>query len=518
MKWILSLFVLWSTMAHAVDPPTCPTDEEMLEPTAYLKLLSLDLRGVVPTIEEYEQVVALGDVPEEWIDQWISEEPFVERIVRFHKDLLWNNVSDTSLLSAAFRFRTTNGVYWRTAPSDDYRGQTTYCGDFEATMDYSEDEEFGYPVPVELEDGTLQEGWVWVSPYWDPENPIRVCAYDAQQREYSPTGTRCDSTDAPADTDCGCGPDLRWCALSNTHLKVSEGFTKDLDLRVADNIREDRSYVDLLTGRYGYVNGPMVDYLKHRRDVPATIRLTESPYDIEGLPDLSFTDEENWQRIDLGENHSGILTSPAFLLRFQTNRARSDKFYNAFLCQPFQAPETGLEGLEDATATLDLTARPGCNGCHALLEPAAAYWGRWTEQGAGFLDEALFPPFEESCERCVTEGYTCSDVCRRYYLSDLIANEQLPYLGMLNSYVFLDDEHREHVAEGPELLVKKALGDGRLGQCVSKRAVQHFLSRDLRAEESEWVDALMIDFVASGYRYKTLVKAIVTSDSYRRVR
>ena len=48
----------------------------------------LDLRGVVPTIEEYEQVVALGHVPEEWIDQWLDEEPFVMRMVRYHKDLL----------------------------------------------------------------------------------------------------------------------------------------------------------------------------------------------------------------------------------------------------------------------------------------------------------------------------------------------------------------------------------------------------------------------------------------------
>ena len=27
---------------------------------------------------------------------------------------------------------------------------------------------------------------------------------------------------------------------------------------------------------------------------------------------------------------------------------------------------------------------------HARLEPAAAHWGRWTEQGIGFLDEDRF--------------------------------------------------------------------------------------------------------------------------------
>ena len=83
--------------------------------------------------------------------------------------------------------------------------------------------------------------------------------------------------------------------------KGGEGFTKDLDMRVAENIRQDQSYVELLTGRYGYVNGPMVDYLRHRREVPATIRLTQSPYDIEGLPELSFPKkirgiESIWER------------------------------------------------------------------------------------------------------------------------------------------------------------------------------------------------------------------------------
>ena len=26
----------------------------------------------------------------------------------------------------------------------------------------------------------LDEGWVWVTPYWNPTTPIKVCAFDAE--------------------------------------------------------------------------------------------------------------------------------------------------------------------------------------------------------------------------------------------------------------------------------------------------------------------------------------------------
>jgi hypothetical protein len=510
---IFALLAMLIGVGWSAEPPTCPTDEAWLEPTAYLKAISLDLRGVVPTLEEYETVVEMGAVPEDWIDQWLDSEGFVDRAVRSHRDLFWNNVSDTILLSAAHRFRTTDGIYWRSNTALNYRGAAVFCGNFEATM------VDGYPVPVDQGDGTAIEGWVEVeAPYWDPDNPVKVCAFDAQERAVTTKGTACDSGDGRRDSDCGCGPDLRWCAITSVHRVVSRSFSEDVDRRVAENIRDDASYFDLLTGRFGYVNGPIVDYLRHRTGVPANIRFTEWPIDVEGLPDLAFTDVDEWVRIDLGAHHSGVLTSPAFLLRFQTDRARANRFYNTFMCQPFEAPQSGLNQLDDEAPSLDLTARPGCNGCHALLEPAAAYWGRWTPQGGGYLDDETFPAFNSSCERCVSEGYSCSSECKRYYLSDPLSSEQIPYIGWLNAYAFLDPGHEEHISLGPKLLVSRSLADGRLTECVTKTAVQGLLRRDLRSDEADWLDSLHGDFVNSAYRYRSLIKAIVTSENYRRVR
>ena len=51
---------------------------------------------------------------------------------------------------------------------------------------------------------------------------------------------------------------------------------------------------------------------------------------------------DNWVLIQLDEEHAGVLTRPAYLIRFQTNRGRADRFYTNFLCQPFEPPEEGL--------------------------------------------------------------------------------------------------------------------------------------------------------------------------------
>ena len=204
-------------------------------------------------------------------------------------------------------------------------------------------------------------------------------------------------------------------------------------------------------------------------------------------------------------------------MKFQTNRSRANQFYNAFLCQPFQPPADGLPGLESGDATLDLTKRDGCKYCHSLLEPAASYWGRWTQFGAGYLDPERFPPYNEDCEWCALTGNSCTPECNRYYITDPLASEEDPYIGWMSSYEFRESQHFSHIEEGPAMLVRRSLVDGRLPECVAEKTANWLLGRAVSADERAWVTELAAQFVASDYRYKELVRAIVTSDYYRRV-
>ena len=119
---------------------------------------------------------------------------------------------------------------------------------------------------------------------------------------------------------------------------------------------------------------------------------------------------------------------------------------------------------------------------------------------------------------CAYGGLACGDDCNRYYLNNALSVEELPYLGHLKSYVFRRDDHISHIEAGPQYLVDRNLYDEDLPQCVASRAVHWLMGRAPHEDEAEWVTLLASEFAASGYRFRDLIKAIVTSETYRRVR
>ena len=72
----------------------------------YLRRLSLDLRGHLPSVAEYQYVAQEGAVSPQQIDEMLATEDFVERMRRYHRDLLWVNIDGQRL----------TGNYWRLNP------------------------------------------------------------------------------------------------------------------------------------------------------------------------------------------------------------------------------------------------------------------------------------------------------------------------------------------------------------------------------------------------------------------
>ncbi|MFT4621720.1 MAG: hypothetical protein ACI8PZ_000372 [Myxococcota bacterium] len=513
------MILLLAIASALAAPPTLdePVASSRLTGSDWLRALSLDLRGVIPSVDDYDRLVD-GEVPDLLLDEWLQSEAFADEAVRYHRGLLWPNISDIRLLSNRQRMITSGGIYYRYLVAPNYRGGPISCGDFEAEWD---DE--GRLITRETEEGWIQEGWVWVSPYWAPDTEVKVCAFEAQDDPISPWGTVCNGYDSRYDPNCGCGPNLAWCDTPELgHVQeggyqapVHRSLARDLELRVKRVVAQDLPYTELLTGRTAFVNGPLVHYYTYNLATPAHIRLSELPIEPERLPDLAFTDEDTWVEVELGPEQSGVLTSPAYLMKFQTRRARASRFYDAFLCQPFTPPDGGIADVAEPNPTLDLTQRSGCNYCHALLEPAGAHWGRWSEYGAGYLDPTEFPTFDDACAWCAESGESCSTACNRYYVTDPLSSEEDPFLGMLSSYTFLEDRHASHIETGPSLLVGSTFADGRLPRCSARNAAQWLLGREVIAEEEPWVDELAAAFTSSGYRFSALVRAIVTSDAYR---
>ncbi len=456
----------WAQLSN--EALRCEPDEPELDLHRYLRALSLDLRGVVPTVEEHDAVEAAGEVGEALVDEWLASEEFVVRSVRYHRDLLWNSLSNVRLNNNrvslnSFRVGSGDRIYWRNGHADRYRGTPgrVRCRDVPATFDEAGDIEFEVD-----EEGHRLEGWVLARPYWDPTTPIKVCAYDAQDALTTSEGLDCSTAAALNDAECGCGPDLRWCVPGAVNGAVVGGMAEAMDRRIARLVRDDRPYTELFTDRRAFVNGPIVHFWRHLRAFPRGLQFDPPPVGVEQLPELAYTDIDTWAAVDLSAAHAGVLTDPAFLLRFQTNRARANRYYASFLCQPFAAPPGGLPSPADGCSSQpDLQRRCGCKYCHALLEPTAAHWGRWAEQGVGFLDPTRFPRTRADCEACALRGQQCNAECRRFYVTDSVDPREQPNLGGLRAYEFRRPEHERNVEAGPRLLALSTVTDNRLPMC-----------------------------------------------------
>ena len=528
--WIATGVLLAPVYSQAQDQSgktdelnSCGAEDVRLEKGRYLRAMSLDLRQKLPSLEEYSRVSEDEKGLDELLDDWLASDEFGDRMIRHHRSLIWNNLSSVPLLNTkALLVPDTNGIYWRPDSARTYRGSDVGCRNVASTTDssgeieYQEGERTYMVDNMRVTEQTKREGFVEVEPYWAPGTTIKVCAFDAQQAVTTGAGTSCSSMAGYDDPRCGCGSSLQYCVVQSIVQDVNRAIEQDVDRRIKAVILNDEPYTELFTSRRAYVNGPLVHYYRYQTGFPQDVSLEPAPVDVERLPNLSATAKDTWREIELPPHHAGILTSPAYLLRFPTNRARADRLFNAFMCSPLIPPAGGLV-FNQTRPDPDLQRRDGCKYCHANLEPTAAFWGRWGESGAGYLDPQKFPPRRADCEACARTGEQCSEECRRFYIMDALTVEEEPYLGMLKSYQFRQSVHERHVEEGPKLLVINSVVDSRFGDCVSRKIAARLMGRELLEEENDWLQDLAKTFVSSNYSYKSLVKAILKSENYRRV-
>lgn len=538
---LVSYFVVLAMLAlvpAAISQPAnmdewCPEPDPEQDEHRYLRSLSLDLRGHIPTVEEHAIIDEAGEVPDSLIDEWLESDEFLERVARKHRDLLWNNISNFGYMGNPTALMSTGGLLWRRDQAILYRGaildrdlDDDGINDIRAEApckaEPAEWDEDGNLIFEDMGDGTSREGYVEVTDaFWDIESPATtyyVCAADAQDDLVSPSGTDCSSRQAWNDTECGCGPNLRWCRFGNSEVPVRQAFGAQIDAKVKGIIGNDEPYTNLFYDNTIYLNGPLTFFWKHQAQLSTTILLNPKPVPVEEIPDLPYGETDTWVTLQGSDHHAGVLTSPAYLVRFMSNRGRANRFYNAFLCQPFQPPEDGLPAADDSSAgVLDLQHRDGCKYCHSSLEPSAAHWGRWIEVGGAYLDADEYPAFSQDCYDCAIDG-GCSPICRAYYVTSALNEQEEPYLGWLNAYKFRRDDHMANVEEGPRRMIETTMTDGRFTNCTTRTAAQWLLGREMQEFEEPWIDDLEQGFIDTTHSYRQLVRDIVTSPVYRRVR
>src|SRR5262249_5760653 len=149
----------------------------------------------------------------------------------------------------------------------------------------------------------------------------------------------CASPQGAGQAECGCGPNLRWCEAgdSGTRLAILQAMDEQLLRFTDDVVKNDRPYTDILLAKDMEVNGPISHYLRYQTQTGGGDSILSSPIQNYTVPEIDFTDDMNWVKVDRGQRHAGLLTMAGYLLKFQSDRGRANRFYNAFLCQHFES-------------------------------------------------------------------------------------------------------------------------------------------------------------------------------------
>lgn len=489
----------------------------------YLRRVSLDLRGRVPTVAELSSVVATGAVDQALVRQMLDSEELVEQMRRYHRDLLWTNVIDRRIAQNAWILQGPNGrrrspAYFvpaqvRTAT---YRGAAgAGCLDEPAEIDPATGEIL--TTPDEDDPSIRREGWVEVTPYWAPGTTVRVCAFDAQENltAVDPrNGNQVDCSRSPNVRGCGCGPNLAWCQSGDdrTIQTILLSMNEQL-LRFTDRIvRENRPYTDVILAKDMELNGPIVHWLKNQSQTAGGL-IPSSPAQNHPLPDLEFADA-GWVEVERGQRHSGVLSMPGYLVKFQSNRGRANRFYNAFLCQHFESSAPLPPATDECHREPDLTKRCGCKDCHTTLEPAAGHWGRWAEGGLLPLEEPLFPKYNPACVQ--GGGGRANALCGLFYFTQRDVTDpetEQQYIGLLKPYVYASEQTEQNIEAGPEKIAREAVDSGAFAACTVKRMWSRFMAREPTPEEQTAISDLAEDF-ATDYSLRRLIEQLVARPEY----
>jgi hypothetical protein len=369
-----------------------------------------------------------------------------------------------------------------------------------------------------------REGWAMAdAPYWQASTAqVAACAIEAQTRDVNPvTLTSCDGTGFLSDRACGCGKNFRRCEAGDQSVyNARVAAINEEPVLIADSVlRRDEDYFGILTSRRSFINGVLASLYRDNQAI-GVLAITP-PLERDALPDLAFTaPDDAWVEYVRGENASGVLTTPAWLYRFPTQRARVAQFYEAFLCKSFTPPADAVTPNPEDSCNREnnLAKRCGCNYCHATIEPSGAHWGRFGERNAQYLDPLHFPKFDAKCRDCALAGNTTCDGDCGNYVMQAYDGDGANSLGMLKTYLYRTSSDEPNVAGGPRLLVERMLQSGDLERCTVTRMWREFLGRPMSSDEQTlYMDPLVQGFTDGGHNLKQLIRHVVTTDAYRRI-
>jgi hypothetical protein len=522
------------------DPNDCPLPTA-IDKHRLLRRLSLDLRDTAPTFEEYAAVDAEADVPDAILDAYLASDEYA-KVARNYHELLWLPNLSALRLNGVMKPLSRQGPEDATTPPDEntpfdvsgrrllYRTKGIPATEQRATCANRLQTVNAQGRPVDATGALLtgeREGYVLVHPYWDPDPTarLRVCAYDAQPALTAVVGGKtilCNSDEGMRSTACGCGPELRFCFGAIGEAKIPSrvptpvatiyAAMREQAARISDRVSvvgpSRVPYTDVILSRTVEENGAIAFYRAYTAWTENGVVGYNEPFPAVTTT-RKFYDQTWVARTDA--QGAGILTSNAFLWRFQTNRGRVNRFKIAFAREHYE-PSATSGACSNSSGELDLTKRCLCRDCHLRIEPLAAHWGALVEGGSAVIGNRTRYP--EKRPDCVGNR---SAECVKLYVTD----SAQPNAGSLIALQFADahktgkDDYRKNLAAGPAQAAKELIESGAFARATVHNLYERLVKQELSDKDVE--ETLISGFIAGGYNFPALVKTIVKLPAYRRL-
>lgn len=342
LKWLILVLLSTSTFAGP------------REDLRTLRFLSQALRDRPPTREEAELVYRAEKSIEQLRDEWLTSPAHQERVARFFSDLLgapnFFFVND----DAYFLEQNSEGIWYSPAKGD--------CSAASA---------------------------VTSSAWWkNADESISICSNIVSTQLFvtiNSTYYGCTWTDGFLRAGCGCGPEQILCYPKSIRGQLMDDLSREFQERATYVYSQQLSWKDLLSSSFVYGNRPLAQfYLIHQYVTPWQTAPTST--EIARLRQISMTEKVWFESPAVGAQRSGIVTSPAFMRRFNNGRSRIRALTDALLCHDVDGSlnTSGIDRLVNPDVNAlgqSIVTRPQCATCHYGMDNLASTLFGWNDQG-----------------------------------------------------------------------------------------------------------------------------------------
>lgn len=279
-----------------------------------------------------------------------------------------------------------------------------------------------------------------------------------------------------------CGSDLSRCFIEfedqdvavNSELGTTEAFdsrfsvVKSLAIQpagIATAVAVDNyPYTKILEPGITAVDGAIAHFYRQKHHFDLT-KLNLSNEFLSLVESISLTDTR-FHLINAGRSYDqgGILSTFGWLRRYEKNRTRANQLYERLLCRKFTAELPKIFPQDPG----NLRETPGCEGCHATLDPLADFFKIWGEGGELYSGN-------QSTVSTTFGGQTGN------YISDLAD------------------------------IVKN---DNAFATCTVENVWKWLIGRPFHEQEAEVRSVLTNYFLTTDYSFKELVYAIATGPTF----